>query len=533
MNAFTELTRMLRRFHCVFIRPSLFLFATVLAAQPLFSQEPPLTADRNSAAPYDDGEAELPREVEQFATPVDSDGMLPTGANPAEATVDSAEQNKKREALAKKVAGAYKPLFFDNDFSYVNDPLYDDCRLGDAFKQLSLGDCMMLDIGGQYRARYHGERNFRGLGLTGRDDDFLLHRTRLFANAKIGETVRLYGEFIDAESNYESFAPRGIEVNRADILNLFGDLQLHDFETGSLTARVGRQELLYGNQRLISPLDWANTRRTFEGAKLMWAGEDWNADFFYTRPVLVQPTRFDSPDYNQEFMGAYATRKSDPNSTIDLYALQYNNSASGQAFRYTTLGSRWLRKEGDWTFEAEGAYQFGTTTQQSDHAAGFAMAGLGYTWSEMAWKPTLTASYDWASGGNLLGGRRGFDHLFPLGHKYLGFMDLYGRSNINTPNVQLSMRPTQKCQILLWYYYFFLDRLDDTPYNVNMTPFQAGFAPTSRDLGHEIDLICTYQLSDRQEILLGYSHFVSGAYYDPLPEHGSANFFYTQYQINF
>jgi hypothetical protein len=97
----------------------------------------------------------------------------------------------------------------------------------------------------------------------------------------------------------------------------------------------------------------------------------------------------------------------------------------------------------------EGAYQFGTTTQGTDHAAGFAMAGLGHTWADSPWSPTLTAYYDWASGGNLQGGRRGFDHLFPLAHKYLGFMDLFGRSNINTPNVLLTMKPNDKCQVLL------------------------------------------------------------------------------------
>jgi hypothetical protein len=161
------------------------------------------------------------------------------------------------------------------------------------------------------------------------------------------------------------------------------------------------------------------------------------------------------------------------------------------------------------------------------------MAGLGHTWADSPWSPTLTAYYDWASGGNLQGGRRGFDHLFPLAHKYLGFMDLFGRSNINTPNVLLTMKPNDKCQVLFWYYYFFLDTLSDTPYNVNMSPFQPSYTPQSRDLGHEIDLIFTYSLSDRQEILFGYSHFVSGAYYDPLPVHGSADFFYTHYQINF
>jgi hypothetical protein len=179
--------------------------------------------------------------------------------------------------------------------------------------------------------------------------------------------------------------------------------------------------------------------------------------------------------------------------------------------------------------------QFGENSDGTDHGAGFAMAGVGHKWSQRDWKPVLWLNYDWASGGNLQGARRGFDHLFPLGHKYLGFMDLYGRSNINTPNVQLTFQPHEKLTVLVWYYYFFLDRLDDTPYNVNMTPFAPGVAPGSRDLGHEIDLTFTYAVNQRTDILLGYSHFFEGEYYSTpgLPYNGDADFFYLHYQWNF
>lgn len=437
--------------------------------------------------------------------------------------------------LKKAVAGAYKPLFYDNNFSYINNPAYDQCFIGDELKQMHWGDCWVVDIGGQYRARYHGERNFRGFGLTGVDDDFLLHRTRLFVNAKHGDNVRLYAEYLDAESNYENFASRAIEVNRSDLLNLFGDFRLLDGCCGDLTLRVGRQELLYGNQRLISPLDWANTRRTFEGAKLFWIGEDWNVDAFYTRPMTISPKTFDSPDYDQEFMGVYTTYKAIKDHTFDFYFLRYNNDRGTNDFKFNTIGSRIAVTADEWMYEAEGGYQFGENTGGSDHAAGFAMGGVGRKWADHSWKPVLWCNYDWASGGNLLGGRRGFDHLFPLGHKYMGFMDLFARSNLNTPNVQLTFQPTEKLTVLMWYYYFFLDRIDDTPYNITMTPFAPGVTPTSRELGHEIDLTMTYALNPRMDVLFGYSHFFDGAYYSTpgVPFNGNADFYYVHYQWNF
>ena len=59
--------------------------------------------------------------------------------------------------------------------------------------------------------------------------------------------------------------------------------------------------------------------------------------------------------------------------------------------------------------------------------------------------------------------------------------------------------------------------------------------PGSRDLGHEIDLTFTNALTPRTDILFGYSHFFSGAYYSTpgLPFSGDADFFYTHYQLNF
>jgi hypothetical protein len=151
-------------------------------------------------------------------------------------------------------------------------------------------------------------------------------------------------------------------------------------------------------------------------------------------------------------------------------------------------------------------------------------------------KPTLWIYYDWASGSNDLGAGNGFNHLFPLAHKYLGFMDLYGRSNIQTPNVQLTVQPSEKWKLMVWYYYFFLQTRDDTPYNVNMTPFNPGNRPASRDLGHEIDFLATYTICPRMDLLLGYSQFFSGRYYSQTPgapHQGNASFFYVQWQWNF
>src|SRR5262249_26249477 len=156
-----------------------------------------------------------------------------------------------------------------------------------------------------------------------------------------------------------------------------------------------------------------------------------------------------------------------------------------------TLGARWQGSQEQWMWEFEGAYQFGQNFDGSDHSAGFFVCGLGRNF-EHDWKPALWLYYDHSTGGYVLGGRQGLDHLFPLGPKSHGFMDLYARSNIQTPNVLLTAAPHEKIRLLCWYHYFFLENGADGPYNINMTPFAPGSAPASRDLGHEIDLTVQY-----------------------------------------
>lgn len=429
------------------------------------------------------------------------------------------------------MAGAHKGLFYNNDFSYLNDPAYDQWWPGDRLKRNRIGDCWVWDVGGQYRLRLHNERHHRGLGLTGRNDDFLLHRTRVYGNIQYSQWLRVYAEYIDAESNYEDFPPRSIEVNRSDLNNLFGDLRVLKTDRGGLWLRAGRQELLYGSQRLITPLDWSNTRRRFDGYKVFWKGENWDLDAFYVRPIPVDVNRFDSPDFDREFMGFFASYKGIENETLDLYYLAFNSEVT--PFKYDTYGARYSGSDGPWLWDVEGAYQSGTF-QGANHDAGFWVVGFGRKMEQVTWKPTVWVYYDWASGDEIQG--NGFDHLFPLGHRYLGFMDLFGRRNLEDANVLITAKPRPQLTLLLWYHYFSLENGNDVPYNVNLTPFNAVNPPASQDLGHEIDLVASWNINARLNLLFGYSHFFAGGYYrntPGLPFRGDADFYYTQMTFNF
>lgn len=515
-----------------------------LAAASIFA--PVLAANaQDLAGNYLPGSQQTVASIQELPSSAGPQNVKPAAAIDGQASCEKADKKRKGE-LQAAMQDAYKGVFYANNFSYLNDPLYDGPYfVGDILKGLY---GRKLDIGGEYRYRYHHEQNMRGLGLTGVDDQFWLTRLRMYANYRVTENVRVFGEYLYADSAGENFSPRPIEENRGEMQNLFVDANLLDTGDVKLVGRAGRQELLLGEQRLVSPLDWANSRRTFDGYRATLSGANNTLDLFYTNPVnRVAATggtnKWDSSNNNQSFYGAYLSNLSVGRdlgvSALETYYLGYDHNDLN--FSFHTLGSRLAGKRGRLLYELEGGVQFGDNFNGSSHNAGFVTAGLGrkldIETANGSWTPTVWAWYDWASGGNsplAAPGDNSFHHLFPLAHKYNGFMDLFGRRNLNDVNFQFVTPLGKKTSFLLWYHYFFLDKAT-TPYSVTMTPYNSGNAAVSKDLGHEIDLLWTINFNPRHNLLLGYSHFSSGKYYNTpgVAYNGDANFFYSQYQVRF
>ena len=439
----------------------------------------------------------------------------------------------------------YKDPFYNNDFSYLDNPDYVSCDWFDILKGIQVGSCLTLDVGGEYRMRFHDEVNMR---LTGLDDDYLLQRTRLYFDSRYGGWLRAYIEFLDANSSYEDLPPRTIDENRADFNNLFGEAKLCEACDGVLSARVGRQEMLYGNQRLISPLDWANTRRTFDGALLMWRSPTWNVDGFWTRPVPFSQHvncdhNFDHPDQSQEFMGVYATWHKIKDHLVDLYYLRLVEddkvvtvgSPRPTTYDTNTFGGRYLGRCRNWLCEVEGGYQFGdfSTAEQS---AGFYTIGFGYDFKCLPWKPVFWGYYDWASGDsnpndNSIGT---FNQQFPLGHKYFGFMDLVGRENITDWNFQLTAKPCDYLSLMVWYHIFHLEEARDALYSAGGAKIRnAAAGDFGTDVGQEIDLTAQVFVNQHTDLFFGYSYFFAGEFIAETGNPDDASFFYAAFTFRF
>ena len=102
------------------------------------------------------------------------------------------------------------------------------------------------------------------------------------------------------------------------------DLRMAFADVGSATApvaaRLGRQELAFGEQRLVGHLSWVNTGRTFDAARGILRHKAFQVDVFAASVVRILPDEFDKSGNGNRFAGAYATTaKLVPKGTVEPY----------------------------------------------------------------------------------------------------------------------------------------------------------------------------------------------------------------------
>lgn len=429
-----------------------------------------------------------------------------------------------------------QPSFYDADFRYLDDPKNTQHDIFDPLHRIRVGDNWLLATGGQAWWRTMNETNSR---LSGANNSYDLFRVRVFGDVWYQDKFRAYVEFIDAQSFNQELAPLAIDRNFGDLLNAFIDIKINDCPDSPAYLRIGRQELLFGSQRLISTLDWANTRRTFQGVRAFRTSEKLDVDLFWVQPVIANAQKFDSVDNNQNFAGAWTTYRPQKGHFVDAYWLFLDNTnrvtQSGivrAPFNVHTLGTRYMGDKNNWLWDVEGMVQFGERGS-NDIFAGAGTVGGGYNFKDAPLNPTFWLYYDFASGDRSpnSGSFNTFNQLFPFGHYYFGWADLVGRQNINDLNAHLFLYPTKWIQVWGQYHHFWLDSSRDALYNpAGNVSRRSATGAAGTDVGDEFDLIVNFHLSAHSDFQLGYCHFLSGNFVQNTGAGGdTASLFYAMY----
>jgi hypothetical protein len=443
------------------------------------------------------------------------------------------------------------------------------------------GGKLVWDV--QERLRFEWRENnfdFNGRVNALNDDAYLLQRFRVGVRGKPNDWVNLYLQTQDS---------REVDSERPDDPAFFGsegtdtfflrqaNVSIANYKECPFGATLGRQELIYGDERLIGNFDWNNIGRVFDGLKLRFQQENWNLEAFAVMPVGHFPDHFDMPDTQDRFFGLYFQSNQIAEQVTEFYALYRSKTdvdsgfpmggstvgtdvaAPGgitlgtQAGDYTTLGARIKSTPGKldpWDYEMEAAGQLGSivsnsvdtnipnaTTGRKDLEAVATHVAGGYTF-EGEEKIRLGLEYNFASGDHDPNDNDNgsFQNLFPTNHKFYGYMDFFAWRNMHNARAQFNVTPIDKLGLQLDYHAFWIADVSDQWFRANAyTPVRNVPARTRADnfAGHEVDFTVSYPVFKWVKFLAGYGHYFAGPYLADTGRADDADFVYVQTLVQF
>jgi hypothetical protein len=323
-------------------------------------------------------------------------------------------------------------------------------------------------------------------------DAFTSMRVRAHVDATLKRGVRLFVEVQDVRIwGEESNTLADYEADNFDLHQGF-------IELGSTNkrrmARVGRQEMNAGGQRLIGAVDWTQQGRSFDGVRL-FAGGGWGGVtlFGYQLSDATSP----AVPNDGEFLGAIGEVKNVAGGTLELYALYDHVEATLANTNQGTLGARLAGERSGVVYRGELYIQTGDRAGV-DVSAFMLGARVGTRFSDG--KGQVIAWYDYLSGDDdpADGKTKVFSTLFATNHKFYGFADLFLDIPAHTAGLGLQDIALKGSYALR----------DDLTLAADLHSFhltKQGLLST-KHLGEELDLTTSYRYSPNLSFTGGLSY---------------------------
>jgi hypothetical protein len=397
-----------------------------------------------------------------------------------------------------------------------------------------------LRVGAEYRARVEGFTG--GAFKPNNEDTYLLSRLRINMFLLPTSWMKLGFQAQDAHVFWKNQNPAVPPYQ--DFLDLrqayieFGDLEKKNFG-----IRAGRQELAFGDERLIGNANWLNTARSFDGLRGTIRHGAFRADVFAARVVKQQDSEFDWSTSGNNFYGIYiAIEKLVPNATVEPYFLWRRQSGlktelgAPAISNFGTFGVRWVGQlSANFDYGAEvdrQAGSLGTDTIRS-------WAGhwvLGKTLLKARFKPRFSVEYNYASGDrNPSDGHHStFDQFYPTGHDKYGLTDQVGWRNIRNARIGVDLKLAKKWSFTERYNAWWLADPHDALYSAaGAVVAHNSSGAAGRFVGQELDSVLAHTFSKYLQIGGGFGRMFPGTFLNNTTPGESYNFPYASTNLIF
>ena len=400
------------------------------------------------------------------------------------------------------------------------------------FLPLSKNKKIYVSFGGEARLEYVFAYNENWNKFNIGHNDFSLQRYDFHADIHLGSRFRVFTQLRSALQNGRKNGSRPIDEDKLNIQNLFVDALVWNKSPHALTLRIGKQELDYGSSKLISVREGPNARLYFTGAKAMYASSKFYTDVFAMKADTIKPGVFDNKtSRNVNLWGVYTSSMISNIVNLDIFYIGiYREHAvfeEGIADETRhTVGARFFKYVGGFTYDVEGSYQFGRFGDGSIRAWAGSI-DIGYQFQYVKFKPTIYLRSDAISGDRHQGdGRLGsFNPIYPKGG-YFGFNPQIGPVNLLAlhPYATFLFLPNLLFQadiVMNWRY-----SSQDGVYRPSGGFNLPGSSSSNRHIGTAFLASTLYSFNPFISVTTGIQYFKTGSFIQDIIPHAKDGIFF-------
>lgn len=398
-------------------------------------------------------------------------------------------------------------------------------------------DRWVFHVGGQIRFRgdFTENQNLSDFAFTPDEEESqLLERTRLHGAAENQDLG------LKAFAQVQWYGRWGGVDDRSDVDLYQGYVDWEKIADSPLSVKVGRQDLAYGSTFFLGANDFYNGL-SWDGVKLNASpSERLSVDFLGLKMAKLNPG---DPDIY--LAGAYTTYRIHEEGTIEGYLFRHRGGFplthrefeiidSGQKFY--NLGFRFAGAAGALDYEFEPQFQWGKVDNPVGDGTDKVKAygghvDIGYT-LKLPWEPRVFAAYALGSGDN-----DPFDNEFAEFHGNI-FNDNYlvGDTGVIADLSGVTVEGIRASGMQVWVGGISVDPHEDFNLSVDVHHFRAAGVPPgfSRNVGTEVNLVGSYELTENVCVLAGLNRFFTSRFFEQASGSGeNIDYAYIQAEVEF